>query len=302
MGEYNFKINEKGVWYLPPSSKDEIPDPIWICSPLRVTGITRDENNENHGRFLVFFDSDGEKHEWAMPMEFLAGDGLEIRKTLLSMGLHITTIKKYKEYLPTYIQSTLPEAKFRCVNKTGWFKDNFIFPNQIISGEGNSQDEQVVFQTKNHVFDCYGVKGTLEQWQQYVSNYCVGNSRLTFAVSIAFASPLLLIKDEENGGFHFRGPSSIGKTKTLNVAASVFGGEKMIHTWRTTSNGLESIAAFHNDCLLCLDEMGQIAPKEIGDVAYLLANGSGKSRSTKHGFARPKQAWRLNFISNGEVV
>lgn len=75
----------------------------------------------------------------------------------------------------------------------------------------------------------------------------------------------------------------------------------MLHSWRATSNGLESIAALHNDSLLCLDELGKLEPKIAGEIAYLLVNGGGKHRSDKLGFARKRQSWRLLFLSSGEV-
>jgi putative DNA primase/helicase len=118
---------------------------------------------------------------------------------------------------------------------------------------------------------------------------------------VAFVAPLLHLLGEENGGFNLRGPSSGGKTTALKIALSVYGGEKMLHSWRATANGLESIAAFHNDCLLCLDELGKPEPKIAGGVAYLLVNGEGKQRCDKSGFSRKKQAWRLLFLFSGEI-
>lgn len=71
--------------------------------------------------------------------------------------------------------------------------------------------------------------------------------------------------------------------------------------WRATSNGLEAVAASHNDLALVLDEMSQIDPVEAGQVAYMLANGQGRLRATQTGDARPGAAWRLIFLSSGEV-
>lgn len=116
-------------------------------------------------------------------------------------------------------------------------------------------------------------KGTLRDWQQHIAKYCVDNSRLCFCVCVGFAAPLLHLLGEENGGFNMRGPSSGGKTTALKVGLSVYGGEKMLHSWKTTTNGLESIAALHNDSLLCLDELGKLEPKIAGETAYFLANG-----------------------------
>jgi len=75
----------------------------------------------------------------------------------------------------------------------------------------------------------------------------------------------------------------------------------MIHTWRATSNGLEAIALFHNDCILCLDEMGQVNSKEIGEIIYMLANNTGKSRANSKGYAQSQRNWRLIVLSSGEV-
>jgi uncharacterized protein (DUF927 family) len=50
-----------------------------------------------------------------------------------------------------------------------------------------------------------------------------------------------------------------------------------------------------------LDELKQIDPREAGEVAYLLANGSGKQRANQHGGARDRASWRLLFLSSGEI-
>ncbi|VTM37713.1 DNA primase [Klebsiella quasipneumoniae] len=46
---------------------------IKICSPLKVTAITCDADGGNFGRLLEWEDSNGSRHEWAMPMTVLAG-------------------------------------------------------------------------------------------------------------------------------------------------------------------------------------------------------------------------------------
>nr|WP_243444431.1 DUF927 domain-containing protein [Acetobacter persici] len=54
------------------------------------------------------------------------------------------------------------------------------------------------------------------------------------------------------------------------------------------------------DALLPMDEIGQLDPKEIGDVAYMLANGQGKVRASRTGGARVTARWRVLFLSTGE--
>ena len=295
-GFQNFHLNEKGVWFCPEGGEEKNISPLWICSPLFVLAVTRDENNENHGRLLKLFDSDGKKHLWTLPMELLASDGAEYRRVLLSLGLKIAPGRKARDLLTHYIQTSEPKLKARCVAQTGWVDQAYVFPDESIGG-----NESIYFQSMVKQANSYQVKGSLDEWKQEIGKYCVDNSRLCFAVSATLAAPLLHLLDEENSGFHFRGPSSNGKTTVLKVAASVFGGKKMIHTWRATSNGLESIAAAHNDSLLCLDEMGQMNPKEVGETAYMLANGMGKLRANKNAYAREKHTWRLLFLSSGEI-
>jgi len=241
---WNFHSNKHGVWFHPSGSDDGSCEPIWICSPLLIEALTRDENNENHGRLLKFFDFDGMLHQWTLPMELLASDGSEYRRVLLSLGLQIAPGKKARDLLTQYIQTTIPSKRARCVSQTGWVDQAYVFPDETIGG-----DEPIYFQSIVKQANSYQVKGSLDEWKQEIGKYCVDNSRLCFAVSATLAAPLLNLLDEENSGFHFRGPSSNGKTTLLKVAASVFGGKKMIHTWRATSNGLESIAAAHNDSL-----------------------------------------------------
>ncbi|MBF8262842.1 MAG: uncharacterized protein HW387_507 [Parachlamydiales bacterium] len=294
----NFFLDKEGVWFLPLKTGEDPPTPIWVCSPLEILAITRDHDNENHGKLLRFIDYDGNEHRWPMPMELLAGDGTGYRQTLLSGGVQIKEGKQGRELLSRYIQSANPKARMRCVNRLGWYNDLYILPNSTI---GASAGEDVVFQAHIPLADHHESKGTLFEWQEHIAKYCVDNSRLGFCVSVGLASPLLHLLGEENGGYNLRGPSSGGKTTALRVALSIYGGEKMLHSWRATSNGLESIAALHNDGLLCLDELGKLDPKIAGEIAYLLVNGGGKQRSDKSGYARIKQFWRLNFLSSGEV-
>jgi putative DNA primase/helicase len=109
------------------------------------------------------------------------------------------------------------------------------------------------------------------------------------------------VTDKDSGGFHFRGTSSSGKSTVLKVAASVWGKpDNYCRLWRSTSNGLEGLAALYNDGLLILDELSQLDPKEAGEAAYLLANGQGKTRASRSGTVKQSSRWSLIFLSARE--
>jgi putative DNA primase/helicase len=81
----------------------------------------------------------------------------------------------------------------------------------------------------------------------------------------------------------------------------VYGGADYLNRWRATTNGLEALAAIRSDTLLILDELSQVDPREAGEIAYMLANGSGKSRANRNGNTRMRHEWRLLFLSAGEI-
>lgn len=86
----------------------------------------------------------------------------------------------------------------------------------------------------------------------------------------------------------------------LDAAASAFGSHDYTRTWRMTDNGLEGIAMAHNDLCLFLDEISECDPYKISAMAYMLVNGSGKTRATTSGLARRVMRWTLGGVSTGE--
>jgi len=293
-----FDVDEKGVWYHGFSNQGDPLPPYWVCSRLDVAAKTRDEHNGEWGFLLVANDADGHLKQWAMPARMLAGDGTEYRATLLSMGVSLAPGSKAKSLLTIYIQTAATEARARCTDRIGWHSGAFVLPDRTI---GDADGERVLFQSAAGVVSQFKQRGTLLEWKQQVSELCIGNTRLTFCTSAAFAAPLLWHAGLQSGGFHLVGDSSSGKTTGLRVAASVFGGRDYARSWRATDNALELTAAQHSDALLILDEIAQVDPKIIGDTVYMLANEAGKGRATRTATARPALTWRLLFLSDGEI-
>jgi uncharacterized protein (DUF927 family) len=295
IGNVTFKVSDSGVWAV-----TEEGDKIFVCSPLFIEADTRNTDNEGWGRLLRFPDRDGKVHQWAMPMALLSGDGREYREKLLDMGLVIPPGRKARELLTMYL-NTKPPSTVLSVDRVGWHRGAYILPDETI---GRADGEQVYLQSRSGTNHKLRMQGTIEEWREEVGIYCVGNSRLVFAVSTAFAAALLNLTGEDGGGFHFRGSSSLGKTTALFVAGSVWGGngdKGYLQRWKATVNGIEAIAELHNDGLLCLDEIAECEPQALAEVAYMLANGQGKLRMSRSALARKALEWRLLFLSSGEI-
>lgn len=292
-----FDVTEGGVFYRGVDRDGKPTAPEWVCSRLEVEAATRDQDGNGWGYLLTFSDLLNHPKQWAMPSRMLAGEGGEYRAALLGMGLRIATSPRARNLLTQYIQSRQPDTFATCTDRIGWHGRAFVLPHETI-GDGA---ERIVFQSESAQPNTFSEKGTPEQWAQRIAAPCAGNSRLVFGLACAFAGPLLRPAGLEGGGFHLRGDGSTGKSTAQIVAGSVYGKpERFKQSWKATDNALEGIAAQHNDCLLILDEIGEVDPKAIGDIVYMLGNGQGKARASRTGAPRTRLAWRLLFLSSGE--
>jgi putative DNA primase/helicase len=293
-----FHVDDEGVWFTPPGDDGGMPRKV--CGPLRVTGLARD-GSDNQAALLLEFDTPYRAgRRWLMPLSMLAGDGAAFRSALLSQGFMTPTDAKRRGWLTEYLQSRAPAELVRHVPRVGWHGRCYVLPEETLGT--NPSGDRVIFHSEAGIEARFSQRGTLEKWIQDQARLCIGNTRFAFAVSTAFAGPLLAwASGTTGGGFQLTGPTSIGKTTAFLIAASVWGKgtendpESYIQKWRGTSNGFEYLGEQHNDATLILDEMGAIDAAEAGLVAYMLADGAGKNRAGAAGGLRRKPTWRTLF-------
>lgn len=276
---------------------------LWAStrSRLEILARTRGENGHGWGLLVEFDDPDAANKRLNIPARAMAGDfGKEVLAPLVDMGLRLApvrTARNSRNDLQSYLQGYDGSERARLVTRLGWHGDAYLVPDRQIG----ASTEYLHFYEAGAQLPPIAQVGTLEQWQQQIGTLCVGNNRLTFVVCVAFAGAVLHLLGHESGGFHLYGDSSGGKTTHLQVAASVWGGPRLVRSWRSTDNALESIAAAHSDGLLVLDEIGMCDPRIIGETVYMLGNGTGKARANDRGMSgRQIQEWRLLFLSTGE--
>lgn len=294
---FGFKVDDAGVhWYDSKAEKYRR-----ICARLDIVALCRDasEAGDNWGIFVRFKNLDGREKRINFPRELFGTDGgAEVTKRLLKMGLDYDAHREAKRKVLEYLQAHNTQERIGLVNKTGWHKNAFVLPDRTI-GESS---EPLLFYTEGASLCKLSERGTLKDWQENVSKYCIDNPLAMFATSAAFSAPLVELLGQETMGFHFYGDSSWGKSTLLNMACSVFGNpEDYKKTWRSTASGMEGLAASHSEMLLALDEINQMDSRNVGEVIYMLGNGSGKTRANDRGGARDDlHRWRFTFLSNGE--
>ena len=167
----------------------------------------------------------------------------------------------------------------------------FVLPNETI---GAKRGEMIVLETG--AVGPYASHGTLEGWKRGVAKLAGDHHLPMFAVSVAFAGPLLFLANEEGGGINFFFDSSTGKTTMAQAAASVWGcgspSGGFVKTWRTTGDALGATAASVTDTLLVVDEMSVIEGREASAAIYGLANGTDKVRLNRDASLKETKTWR----------
>jgi uncharacterized protein (DUF927 family) len=301
----NYIIKQCGLYFVKEEDQDDSVFPnnnelkeIWISSPIWPEAYLRDKDGKSHTLLIKVYD--GEKdHKIPIPRRVIT-KWAELSEILLDLGQSVPTFPANQKHLQNFLMQARPEKLMRCVDKSGWHGDQYIFPDGEVLGKTKDSNENV--QLLNEACP-KGIekKGSLQEWQDNVLKLCAKNSRLIFSIGVSLSAPCLQLVGDEGGVFNFKGVSSIGKTRCLMVAISVFGSPEFKRSWRTTSNGLEGICSLHNDCLLALDEFGQSDAKEVGEIAYMYSQGIGKQRSSRDGSPRETKTWRGMLFSTGEV-
>jgi hypothetical protein len=271
---------------------------VRLSDPLNVPALARDEEGGGWAPVLEFRDRDGRKRQEIIPFRMFLGDGADGVKQLADCGLAIEPGREAIDGLKQFIASARPDKRARLVDATGWHGGAYLFPD----GALGETDESLIYQGSKRALGVFTPRGRLADWQAHIAALAVGNGRLLFTLAAAFAGPLLKPCGGASCAFHWTGDSSLGKSGSLHAAGSVWGHPQgAVHSWRSTDNSLEYVAAQHNDGLLILDELKEVDPKQAGAIAYMLGNSKGKNRAHHAGGLREAIAWRIAMLSSGEI-
>lgn len=297
-GVYRLKVEKRGERW------DQVEQ--FVCAPLEITHMVRDPKGENWQRLATFADHDRRTRRVLVPDDMLEGDGLALARLLRGRGLFIGDSKS--GLLKMYVNRCRPESRARLTHRIGWHEDceqpgrwSFVLggDQEPIAADGA---ELWLHAAQGAGHAQFKAAGTLADWRANVAALASANSRLTFALSAAFAGGLCWLHPNVAGGFHWAGGSSLGKSALLYAAASTCGAPAYRRTWLLTSTAIEGVAAGHCDAPLLLDELKQAGnPRDVAQAAYMLTSGQGKGRGQAAGGLRETAQFSLLFQSNGEI-
>lgn len=296
-----FEMRSDGLYWNP---KREAGAAFRLCCPVRKLSDARDANSENWQVVLSWHDPAGVAHvEPVARVDLSRAGGSYVLDLLAHGGVDVPALPQARMALVRYLVETraLNPGLERISEIVGWCGAAFVTQAHIYTPHASTSQRGETIRFVGKVADACVQQGHLEAWQENVARLAVGNPLAVFAISIAFAAPLMKSVQLDNAGFHFVGETSTGKSTLLHLCASVFGEPRSyIRQWATTHAALESLCQAANDLPLILDEIGQIDPRDAGRAAYLIANGTARNRGQANGGLRKQQGWRTALVSAGE--
>src|ERR1700683_3673711 len=187
-----------------------------------------------------------------------ASDKKAISSALTNAGLNLISTPAQTAFFNSVQKWEMEDPSFEVTTRVGWHGGSYVLPDMIIGPNNNIY--ALLAELDSDVIAKYRVRNSLSDWQTNIGRLCIKNSRLMFAVSLAFTGPILrFVPGIRSGGFQIYGAPETGKSTAAMVAGSVWGCRQsadngFIETWNTTANKVEITALGHNDGLLILDE------------------------------------------------
>lgn len=278
-----------------------------VCDFFTVFGSGRDPETGDECLFLTHADPEGGPNKRLLvPRSVVAHGGSDLAKYLAAAGLTVSPKPKLRNALQALLTS-IKGPRIVTASSLGWHAKSlaFVLPDRVIGAE---TDRRFHFPAKYAKGVKIATGGTIEQWHEKVLSLVKGNRMHTFALAAAFASPLMKFVPHMNSFLvNIQGRTTTGKSTALDVYGSVWGTGNTLgfaHTWKTTTNGLEGLAALHSGVAFSLDEL-RLAIEESGKgsiltKAYMLGSGSGKVTMTTRRSLNDIREWQLVGMSTGE--
>lgn len=237
---------------------------------------------------------------------------MTIEKSLISSSQSIVKLSDYgisvtsenAKYLVKYL-AEIENLNKDLINtnistsKLGWIED-VLMPYSDKYEFDNDKDVP-------DVKEKFGESGKLQDWIEFFKERRKYNSISRIVMAGAVAS--ILLKRIKQSGFtlHIYGESEYGKTVACMVGQSIFGnpeqngGKGIGINFNFTSAGLEYRLGAYNNIPLFINEMQhQKDAKDYDKILFLVAEGKGKSKSTKNGGIARENYWNNIVITNGE--
>lgn len=245
--------------------------------------------------------------EFTIPMGRLY-DKKQLATTLGNMGAmpdiqHVDTLV---QYMVAYIRELQKAAKSDVVYaQLGWRDDgSFVLPDLVINADGSKQR---IEPSKNIVnaLQWKPARGSIDEWKKIPAVYeRPGMEGFQFGFLTGFASPLFKFTNFTGAMVNMVGQRGAGKSSAALCANSVWGHRKQ--GWADIEHDTQR--AFYGklgvlgNLLATYDEITNIDPDRMSDLAYAVTKGQGRQRLTQSGAAAENfGGWELLMLSTANA-
>ena len=287
---------------------------LWLAQVFRVIGICYayglDGVARRRGVVISFKNSNTRDVcdvQLFLSNDILFGDRTKLAKALSEAGFSFVSSDKLLGCLRCYLSDYACSRRAVVVGRAGWIERDdkltgFMLPSGVIPENLNSETPYVLDPIASTAR--YVSRPSIEDFKQGAARLAGLHTLGVFRMASAFVGPLLKFTDQEGGGWHLWGPSSDIKSVLDLLAMMVWGrasrGGGFGRKWYGTANGIEGIAAAHNDTALFLDDTSNAEAKDIVKIIYMLVGEEQKARMHADTSMRETPPIRTNLLSNGE--
>lgn len=205
----------------------------------------------------------------------------------------------YIKHLQNMIKSTQVESSL------GWTDDTytkFITPEVIVTPSGSVEcfiDDKV-----KPSIAALKKKGSFEEWKSVIDFYAQdGYEDYAFGHLTAYGSLIFPFSGQSGAIISMIGQSGSGKSTILKSINSVYGEPKNFLTQNGTTNAQMNRLAIYRNYAVTYDEITNIDPARLSDLAYAVSQGKSKLRLDQNSQERDtsKSNWQLIMACTGNA-
>ncbi len=328
-----FYVTRRGIWKISNKidrfTQKEIQTAELICAtPVMVTGLYSSVDATGADMVEISFTDNGKVEKKLVPRVALTGINhwskfirannygrLDILDTELKELLKFlkVQIKYNRERKSEYVLE--PITAFEegdASERVGWNGkggyDVFITPEVAYYNDGGKlKVKKSIFSDSRNINANKRVKycGNLKKWFE-AYKHLRAYKKLLFTMYYAVGSMFLGPLKVNNSAFGIIGDTSIGKTFTIQVVASMFGnpsdkGDGLVIYGNISKTALNALLTIITDLAICIDEITMMSEETKYDLTYGIGNGQEALRGTGDGNLRSSKMIRCNALITGEV-
>jgi len=287
----------------PDGSVDEVPV---YHNDLYVIRRIRDPEIGESVLMRLHLPKDGVR-EFTIPLTAVTSKD-EFRKQMSMQGVAVTRVDELMKYTLEWVNELQANDKADDAHKQfGWVGDgfeSFVLGNQHVMADEITLNPPAS-QTLG-LIPFFKPRGTYEQWRKNMDFYNRDNFEIhQYVVGTSFGSVLMQGSAENCAALHLHSKESgIGKTTAMFVGASVWASPKdLVVDKKDTLNFKLHRGEIYHSLPYYLDEITNLKPYEVSDLAYALSSGQQRGRLSGSGNVERYRGepWKLLCVTTGNA-